>query len=119
MQTIEERRQYFESLGVRTEGYWNNAANYYPELPLPVASDFEFEGKAEVLERLTVVEEEVTRDRMKLQFMGFSVCRCCGIRNGTAEFVRGPWRWPIGLRHYIEEHNVKPSDAFLADVLGM
>ena len=44
---------------------------------------------------------------------GFSVCRVCGCANGSRTFVHGGFMWPDGFRHYIEEHNVKPSDEFI------
>ncbi|GID46634.1 hypothetical protein Aca07nite_39090 [Actinoplanes capillaceus] len=38
---------------------------------------------------------------------GFSVCRICGIRNGSTELTDGEhFVWPEGLVHYVEEHDV-------------
>lgn len=47
-----------------------------------------------------------------------SLCRICGRLNGCSEFTLGEWQWPSGLRHYVEQHNVKPSDEFIEFILN-
>jgi hypothetical protein len=41
------------------------------------------------------------------QYLGFSICRFCGERNGTGESTDGEWVWPEGLAHYVEAHSVR------------
>ena len=38
---------------------------------------------------------------------GYSPCRFCGERNGSAELTDGTYVWPEGLVHYIREHGVR------------
>lgn len=38
---------------------------------------------------------------------GVSLCRVCGISNGSTELTDGHLRWPEGLVHYIEAHQVR------------
>lgn len=40
-------------------------------------------------------------------YMGYSACRLCGAHNGSLEFTDGRFRWPEGLTHYVEDHNVR------------
>lgn len=107
---IAEWRKHFE-------GFWNDENNFYPQYPVPVHSDTAFEGKQEILDRLNLVE----RTAEKMSYMGLSVCRCCDpkVTVGSSEFILRGWVWPIGFRHYIEVHNVKPSDAFIKDLLRL
>lgn len=101
----------------KTEGFWNDSENRYPEYPMPVHSDEVLENKDIILAGLTGAEYATPC----IGHMGFSVCRCCGENVGSREFVHieFKWRWPQGLRHYIERHNIRPSDDFLREMLGM
>jgi hypothetical protein len=45
-------------------------------------------------------------------YRGSSTCRVCGKTNGHREFIFGGYRWPEGYLHYVEEHNVEPSEGF-------
>ena len=47
-------------------------------------------------------------------YMGPSVCRICGARNGSREYTDGTFLWPEGFVHYIVEHDVKPPDEVIA-----
>ena len=51
-------------------------------------------------------------------YFGYSWCRFkCGIDDssmGDADLTDGEWIWPEGLFHYIEKHNVKLPDEFIA-----
>jgi hypothetical protein len=48
---------------------------------------------------------------------GWSNCRLCGKKNGSSEFQYKNWKWPSGLFHYVNEHNVIPSKEFIDFVL--
>lgn len=56
--------------------------------------------------------EEGTAECPVTAYRGSSACRICGKMNGSHEYVFGGYRWPSGYRHYIEEHNVEPSEGF-------
>ena len=46
---------------------------------------------------------------------GVSVCRLCGVANGSAEQTDGEhFVWPEGLAHYVEEHGVRLPDEVVA-----
>jgi hypothetical protein len=97
---------------IKIEGYWYS--KYEPKYPSPVANDEPWEGKAEFLEKLTQKESRTPVDRYK----GWSNCRLCNKNNGSTEFKTSNWRWPEGYKHYIEDHNVKPSDEFYQFIMG-
>jgi hypothetical protein len=46
-------------------------------------------------------------------YTGYSLCRLCGVLNGTLEFSDGVYLWPQGLGHYVEEHAVRLPDEFV------
>lgn len=56
--------------------------------------------------------EEGTKEVPVIGYRGSSTCRICGCHNGSKEYVYGGYRWPQGFRHYVEEHNVEPSEGF-------
>lgn len=96
----------------RREGFW--ASKQSPDLPWPRASDDPFRGKEKFLKRLTIAESKAR----VIHYKGWSSCRLCIChRNGSTEFELDGWVWPVGLRHYIEYHNVRPSLAFQEFIL--
>lgn len=50
------------------------------------------------------------------RWRGFSTCRVCKKRNGSVCLTDGTYQWPEGYAHYVLEHNVVPSDDFLAHI---
>lgn len=58
--------------------------------------------------------------RHDIPFSGHSWCRFkCGIPNadmGAWDLTDDVYTWPEGFAHYLEKHDVKPPDAFLAHV---
>lgn len=48
--------------------------------------------------------------------LGFSYCRfgCRPRTNGCAEFCDDIWCWPEGLAHYVEVHDIRLPDEFVA-----
>lgn len=97
----------------KLEGYWNNSWNTFPNFPLPKHSDEPFDNKGEILARLVELESVAE----VIYWRGPSPCRCCAnMFNGSREFRLNGWSWPEGFKHYIEEHNVRPSDRFLKEL---
>lgn len=99
------------------EGFW--FSEYDPLLPMPVASETGWTGKTEFIKALVEAESGA----QVVHYRGFSSCRLCDLRcNGTKEYTltrdTGTWRWPEGYRHYVLEHNVRPSLAFQEFILG-
>jgi hypothetical protein len=116
----------------RIEGYWRDK----PEtpmsdrrstpldlLPWPEAGATSWPGQAAFIAALASVERR-GRGIETFRQMGFSTCRLCGMKNGTGEFydprpsAAHGWRWPEGYRHYVEDHNVQPSNAFLNYIMS-
>jgi hypothetical protein len=50
--------------------------------------------------------------------MGMSPCRFCGIDNGYSEMSDGPYLWPSGLDHYVDEHDVRLPAEFVAHAVA-
>jgi hypothetical protein len=95
----------------KIEGYWYSADE--PQYPKPVAHLRPSPTQAVFLEKLTKLESKA----QKRHFKGWSNCRLCKKPNGSSEFTLKGWRWPEGYRHYIQDHNVRPSPEFKDFVL--
>jgi hypothetical protein len=95
------------------EGFWYSKDE--PHYPHPKPRDKPWKGRAEFLKNLDKVESKAH----SVSFKGSSLCRCCGQRNGSSTFTTKRWEWPEGLRHYVKDHNVKPSEDFLAYIESM
>lgn len=90
-------------------------------LAMPIHSSASWYGKRIFLRALAKVED-AAKDTNMVQYRGSSMCRCCGKLNGSSEFqvaIGGghAWHWPNGFVHYIEVHNVRPSQAFIDFIL--
>lgn len=98
---------------VKIEGYWKNTKSEKSDYPWPEPLDYDWGAKL-FLERLACLEK---RSR-KTVYRGWSTSRLTKESVGCSEFsyvdskTNTEWRWPCGLKHYIE-HNVKPSDSFI------
>jgi len=117
----------------KNEGFWYS--EYEKHLPMPKAFEGEW-GRDAFLRNLIELEDLLMSTYQAVVDMyndgdygpykryqesgsgvvesrGFSVCRICECVNGGRTFVHDGFMWPDGFRHYIEEHNVKPSDDFI------
>lgn len=95
------------------EGYWKNEdLSETKDYPIPIPHDYEFEFKQEFVDMLKRVQESASPRTRTVKYMGWSDCRICGCMNGTKEYYTDKWRWPEGYLHYIEKHNVFPSEEF-------
>lgn len=96
---------------VTAVGYWRNKEDspLYPKTQrLPdvtklAADDPPYEP--EVLEHILAYLNDEKHERV--QYRGRSNCRICDCANGSEDVSDGRYRWPSGLGHYLEEHNVK------------
>jgi hypothetical protein len=100
---------------MKSEGFWRLSESIesgilHADLPFPIAQKQSWENRDIFLSKL-VHKESIAK---KIAYRGYSSCRLCNKRNGYLEYEYGGWRWPEGLSHYVEEHNVKPSDDFIA-----
>lgn len=96
------------------EGYWKTS-DPHSELPWPVpCGTWTKKLKERFLKALAKKEKEAEA----LHCKGSSYCRLCGETNGSVTYSLDGWLWPSGYRHYIEDHNVRPSLAFEEWVIG-
>lgn len=109
----------------KREGYWYSDVKFYQHYPMPQPNTFKPEDMAVFLPKLKWLEAQIDaknkskgkatilQGAFKMHFMGYSECRCCGISNGTGEYYYQGWAWPNGFMHYLEEHKVEPTAAFM------
>lgn len=51
------------------------------------------------------------------RYRGMSLCRVCGIWNGSSDQADEKYIFPSGLAHYIQHHGVRPPAEFVKHVL--
>jgi len=91
----------------KQEGFWGS--KHEPHFPMPEQNEKPWDGQIQFIDMLQKVQSisEIVRYR------GMSACRVCGKLNGCATHIVDNWEWPSGFMHYIEDHNVKPTDEFI------
>ncbi|KUL28012.1 hypothetical protein [Actinoplanes awajinensis] len=95
---------------LRLIGYWAGPSE--PEV-WPDARDFL--SPAMPAEDRDAVVTYLHSGTVYLAFAGYSVCRVCGILNGTTELTDGEhFVWPSGLTHYVKAHDLRLPDEVLA-----
>src|SRR5262245_35403912 len=98
-------------------GYWSNSPDD-PALPFPQPNPKPWVGQSRFVARLKAIEQSIRERRYGAvtAYRGWSMCRLCRVPNGNEEFEYGGYRWPSGFLHYVEAHNVRPTDDFVAAV---
>lgn len=103
---------------LRQEGFWceQEEKDYlFKEFPYPQGNQMKQDDIAEFLSKLMKVEKKAKT----FTYMGFSKCRICEKVNGTKTYYTDLFAWPEGYSHYIQEHGVKPSAAFVLHIRGL
>ncbi len=98
-------------------GYWSYSPDD-PALPFPQANPEPWGGQDTFVAKLKAIEQGI-RERhygKVTAYRGWSMCRLCRVPNGNEEFEFDAYRWPSGFLHYVEAHNVRPPDEFMAAV---
>lgn len=90
------------------EGHWRAAFDEPSDLPWPVP-DPSWRDRTAFLEELAKAESTAYH----IEYRGLSYCRLCGQVNGRDGLRKDRWEWPEGLRHYIEAHDIRPTDEFV------
>jgi hypothetical protein len=103
----------FEAKSARYEGFWRTSLHADGKLPWPQPEP-KWNERAGFLEMLDRAEVAAYR----VHYFGYSDCRICGCLNGTKSFRLDVWEWPEGFRHYVAEHEVRPSPEFELFVRG-
>ncbi len=99
-----------------TVGFWfnPNAPNRYPR-PERLVGVWDPAVKQAVVAHLRA-------GATFMQFAGLSFCRFrCGVDDlalGSQDLTDGTYDWPSGLAHYVEAHDVRLPDDFIAHVLA-
>ena len=95
------------------EGYWRSSHDEASDLPWP-EPDSSWQGRPAFLQALDKVEREAER----IATRGISYCRLCGQTNGRDELQLAEWAWPAGFRHYVADHDIRPTQQFQQFVSG-
>lgn len=101
------------------EGYWDSTK-------MPQRNTIDKNIKDSFLQKLNEVETQLKKSKSTyIGYFGFSYCRLAkfdnceqGDFNGSWEYVTDTWTWPQGYKHYVEVHNVKPSDKFYKYIMN-
>lgn len=72
----------------------------------------DWQGKSELLDQLENLEDAAKR----IVYTGRRECPFCGADTENAEYQLRGWRWSSQYYHFIRDHNVKPSNEFIAMV---
>jgi hypothetical protein len=94
-------------------GFWYSA--YDTTFPKPIPNPEPWDGQYQFSLKLKKIEN--SGDVTIRRYRGSSRCRICDISNGSWEFQCDGWVWPEGFLHYVDEHNVKPSEEFICYVM--
>lgn len=91
------------------EGFWYSI--HEPTLPMPIPN--QDPNPSEFIDKYIQVQNDLRSRGLMKMFKGLSPCRICGCKNGCIEFrIPDKWYFPIGLLHYLRDHNVRPSKEF-------
>lgn len=111
------------------EGFWRDTADAkYSDLPFPQTETHDW-GGSRFLIMLHTIEQTAIDPKGYIEtqgtcnlgvtvegYMGISNCRICDCYNSNLEYTAQldgeKYVWPAGFSHYIQEHNVKPTDDF-------
>ena len=102
----------FEAGVPQYEGFWRQAYGERSDLPWPQPCPG-WSSASEFLRALQHAEGVAER----IVYRGLSICRLCGRMNGNSSFRLQVWEWPEGLKHYIADHNVRPTVEFASFIL--
>jgi hypothetical protein len=103
-----------------TWGFWRQyekkrSDDMYPELPFPEPNLEKWDGQDEFVQNMKKRQNKLGL----IRYRGFSTCRICKCSNGTGTYDTGKAEWPEGALHYVEKHNVKPSQEFIDFINGV
>lgn len=99
------------------EGFYYS--KYEPNLPIPISQQTKLNQN--LITKLRVIMYKLNKSSYSnahcLQYMGYSECRLCHKPNGSKEYYiineNKKYIFPEGYLHYIEEHNIIPSNEFV------
>ncbi len=98
------------------EGYWFNY--HYEDKMYPMPKGLDVSVDQQFINKM----KEVTRGARTEHYLGWSDCRICKVPNGSREYILKKdgitFRYPEGLLHYLEEHNVYPSSIFYEFIMN-
>jgi hypothetical protein len=98
----------------KSEGFWcRTSVGDESGLPFPAPERLPWERRDAFLAALSRKEKMAE----EVAYRGLSTCRLCKAINGNLEYWLDPWKWPEGFRHYVEAHNVRPSNEFASFIL--
>lgn len=92
-------------VGLIEVGYWRKKKDSGEFLPWPEQSIHTDDDE--------IITKYLAKGKMRDSYKGESLCRICGIRNGSCDLTDGIYLWPSGLVHYVREHGVKLPKEFV------
>lgn len=108
-----DNRQMFFRAGKWRDGYWEDASDD-GKFVIPIPRKNKWKGQEAFLIKLSGAQDKAD----KVYYKGYSTCRICHKKNGSSSYVLGGWEWPCGLEHYIEAHNVRPTNDFIHFIMN-
>lgn len=96
------------------EGVWAPTKELeYPGVPFPIHAK-PWKGEEQFMANLEVVENFLSRSKMKLFYKNQITCQVCGCELENSDLVDETNRvsWPAGFIHYLGDHNNPPSKFF-------
>ena len=106
------------------EGYWYSEDKDYKLYPKPLPTNNPVDPI--FLSKLKLITSSIENGKVGsfVYYRGFSPCRLCDYKyNGAKEYkftLDGiTYRYPEGLLHYYEKHNVQPSKEFYDVVMKL
>jgi hypothetical protein len=103
---------------LRQEGFWCDPEQkdfLFKENPYPKENQMSQDEIVDFLNKL----EKIEKNTPTFKYLGYSHCRICGESNGTQTYYTDLFAWPQGFKHYIKEHGVMPSAAFVLHIRGL
>ncbi len=97
------------NMDLHAVGFWRSERE--PHLPDP---NDHVDPHWNPTERTAALQYLQTQATGQLSMRGYSPCRICGQRNGSREYSNNLMRWPQGLAHYIQDHNVRLPEETIA-----
>lgn len=88
-------------------------------LPMPIPQDFKI--NEDLITKLKIIIHKLNLQSYEnahcIEYLGFSKCRICNIDNGCKEYKliynNDMYILPEGFIHYIESHNVHPTEKII------
>lgn len=119
MLKVESHGDIYRILGFELIGYWTKTKDEPQTEEFKWPGDFVDESWDPAERALVLQYVKRPSDQAYTVSGGHSSCRLCAeCTIGCCEFTDGVYVWPEGFGHYIEHHRLRPSQAFIDNVIA-